>query len=334
MSPETEHDDAPPPPAGDEARVDAAVGAVLARAAAQEPPASASEPPAERQTTPFLVLQFFIFPMAIVAVCVAVFAIFGLIASEGKGPRDHLNELRRGGGMFNNKRWQAAFALAGALENQRDSVRSDASFAPELVAAFDESKQWDDALARRYLALALGRLGDARAVPALRRALQDPGAAADSATRIYAVWALGAIGDPAALPELLNAAAAEDAGLRKTGVYALGGFGDEASRAALARALDDGAEDVRWNAALALARRRDAAAAPVLAQMLDRAHLATVAGLSPEQADAAVSQAVAAAAVLGAPELRAALERVRDHDPQLKLRAAARRALEAPPARP
>ena len=42
----------------------------------------------ERQTTPFLVLQFFIFPMAIVAVCVAVFVIFGLVAGESKGPKD------------------------------------------------------------------------------------------------------------------------------------------------------------------------------------------------------------------------------------------------------
>ena len=43
-----------------------------------------------RQTTPFLVLQFFIFPMAIVAACVAVFVIFGLISSDAKTARDHL----------------------------------------------------------------------------------------------------------------------------------------------------------------------------------------------------------------------------------------------------
>lgn len=311
-------------------RVDAAVDAVVARVADGD---AGAEAPAERQTTPFLVLQFFVFPMAIVAVCVAVFALFGLIASEGQGPRDYLSELRRGGGMFNNKRWQAAFALAGALETQKESVRADPRFAEELVAAFEESKRWDDPLARRYLALALGRLGDRRAVPALRAAIQDPAAAGDSPTQIYAVWALGAIGDPAGLPELLAAAKAEDAGVRKTGVYALGAFGDQASRDVLAHALDDGVEDVRWNAALALARRRDPAAVPVLAQMLDRAHLATVTGLTAEQANAALGQAVGAAAVLEAPELRPALERVRDSDPDLKLRAAAARALESAPSR-
>jgi hypothetical protein len=67
-----------------------------------------SEEPPVRQTTPFLVLQFFIFPLSIVAVCVTVFVIFGLIASEGKGPRQYLDEVRTGSA---NRRWQAAFEL-------------------------------------------------------------------------------------------------------------------------------------------------------------------------------------------------------------------------------
>ena len=53
---------------------------------------SGAEPPAEeasaRQSTPFLVLQFFVFPMAIVAVSVAVFVVFGLIASASVGAFD------------------------------------------------------------------------------------------------------------------------------------------------------------------------------------------------------------------------------------------------------
>ena len=49
-----------------------------------------------RIPTPFLVLQFFIFPMAIVAVCVAVFVVFGLVASGPKDPRAILAEVRTG----------------------------------------------------------------------------------------------------------------------------------------------------------------------------------------------------------------------------------------------
>src|SRR5439155_1384828 len=181
-----------------------------------------------RQTTPFLVLQFFIFPMAIVAVCVTVFVIFVLIASEGKGAR-------------------------------------------------------------------------------------------------------GAIADAEAVPTLVRLAGSEDGGLRKAAVHALGSFPGEAPRAALAVALNDPVEDVRWNAAVGLARRRDAAAAPVLLQMMDRRHLATVADLTPDQREEAILQAVQAAAVVPDPELRAALEHLRDSDPNLRVREAARAELAGRP---
>src|SRR5712691_4962544 len=152
------------------------------------------EPPV-RQSTPFLVLQFFIFPLAIVAVCVTVFVIFGLIASEGKGPRQYLDEVRTGSA---NRRWQAAFELTKVLQAHKDPALKDPRFVDEAVRTFRESAS-DDPRVRRYLALALGRLGDRRAVPALLLAAKDSapdGAHPDPETQIYAVWALGAIGDP------------------------------------------------------------------------------------------------------------------------------------------
>ncbi|MBI3932720.1 MAG: HEAT repeat domain-containing protein [Acidobacteria bacterium] len=291
----------------------------------------------DRQSTPFLVLQFFIFPMAIVAVCVAVFVVFGLISAEGKNPRQHLAEVRAGGGLFNIKRWQAAFALANALEAERDLARKDPAFVDEVVALYEESKE-DDPLVRRYLALALGRLGDRRAVPVLTKTLDEGGRDTDSQTLIYAIWALGSIGDPASAPTLLRLAGSEDRGVRKTAVHALGVFPGEEPHAALARALDDAADDVRWNAAVALARRGDGRATPVLLQMMDRAHLSRVevpstAGterLAPDQVDAAVLQAVSSAPALSDPALRAALESLRAGDPSLKVREAARIALDSP----
>ena len=211
----------------------------------EEPPS-----PPERQTTPFLVLQFFIFPMAIVGVCVAVFVIFGMIAAEGKGARDYLAEIRTGSA---NRRWQAAFELSKVLQARKDKALADPAFADELVKVFEESKD-DDPRVRRYLALALGRLGNARAVPALLQAAKGSEAApADAETQIYAVWALGALRDPAAVPGLLELARAEDPGLRKAVVHALGSFTDAASGDALQAALSDPVEDVRWNAAVALA---------------------------------------------------------------------------------
>jgi hypothetical protein len=299
--------------------------------ASAEAQADAPEP-AVRQSTPFLVLQFFIFPLSIVAVCVTVFVIFGLIASEGKGPRQYLDEVRTGSA---NRRWQAAFELTKVLQARRDPALKDPRFVEEAVRTFDESAG-DDPRVRRYLALALGRLGDRRAVPALLKAARESapdGPHADAETQIYSVWALGAIGDPEAEPALAELARSEDPGVRKAAVHALGSLAGEDSRAALTRALDDRTEDVRWNAAIALARRRDPAAATVLLEMLDRAHLGQVPGMNDDRRlEETLLQAVEAAGVVPDPGLRAPLEALRDHDPSLKVREAARAALEGRPA--
>ena len=123
-------------------------------------------------------------------------------------------------------------------------------------------------------------------------------------------------------------AGSEDPGLRKAAVHALGSFPGDAARPALLTAVNDPVEDVRWNAAVALARRRDPAAAPVLLQMLDRRHLSTIADLTAEQREEAVLQATQAAGVVPDPALRSALEGLRDSDPSMKVRGAARAALE------
>jgi HEAT repeat protein len=283
------------------------------------------EPAPERQGTPFLVLQFFVFPLAIVASCVAVFVVFGLIAAEGKSAREYVQEVRSGGA---NRRWQAAFELSKLIQAKKDKQLEDPRFLPELLQLFEDAEK-DDPRVRRYLALALGRIGDARAVPALLKVVAQSGPDADSETLIYSIWALGALKDTAALPELRRLAAAEDAGVRKATVHALGALPGEAARERLVASLQDPVEDVRWNAALALARRGDATAAPVLRGMLDRRHLDDVAGLSPEQREEAMLAAVAAAAQLKDPELTSLLGELQRGDPNLRVRQAASSALAA-----
>jgi HEAT repeat protein len=281
---------------------------------------AAPEDAPTRQSTPFLVLQFFIFPLSIVAVCVAVFVVFGMIASEGKGARDHLADVRTGGA---NRRWQAAYELAKVLQAGRDPALKDPAFTGEVAAVF-EGASGDDPRVRRYLALALGRIGDARAVPALLKAVDDAGAGgtrSDPETQVYAVWALGVIGDAQAVPRLVELARGEDAGLRKAAVHALGAFPSEEAHAALRAALSDPVADVRWNAAIALARRRDPAAVPELLAMMDRAQLATVPGLTDEQRSDAMVQAVLAATALPDERLAEAMRGL-ESDPDLKVREA------------
>jgi hypothetical protein len=302
--------------------------------ATQSPTEPAAESPEEvRQSTPFLVLQFFIFPMAIVAVCVTVFVIFGLISSESRTPRQYLAEARAGGGMFNIKRWQAAHALAGVLQSPKDlaAARSDPKFAEEVLELYRSTSkaEGDDVLLRRYLTLVLGRLGDSRSLPDLHQAAAEDGG--DAQTRIYAIWSLGAIGDAEAVPELVRLSRHEDAGVRKTAVHALGVFASEEAQSALRQAIRDATEDVRWNAALALGHRGDTAAVPVLEQMLDRGHLeGAMPGVDPQQRDDVLVEATRAAATTPDSSLRPPLEKLRDDDPSLAVREAARVALDRP----
>ena len=296
----------------------------------QPPPADNAEAGPERQSTPFLVLQFFIFPMAIVAVCVAVFVVFGLIAAEGKSAREYVGEVRSGGA---NRRWQAAFELSKVIQAKKDPALHDPKFVDELVTLFDDARK-DDPRVRRYLALALGRLGDARAVPGLVRCVETTGPDADPETLIYSIWALGAIADPRAVPPLARLAQAEDPGLRKAAVHALGAIRSPEVTPALVTALQDSATDVRWNAALALARRGDPAAAPVLAGMLDRAALESAKDLSPEQREEALLAAVVAAASLKDADLMASVRTLAERDPSLKVREAAAAALRIRPVPP
>ena len=207
----------------------------------------------ERQTTPFLVLQFFVFPMAIVAACVTVFVVFGLIASEGKDAEGYLRDVRSGG---TNRRWQAAFELSRLLQAGKDPFLQDPEFVAQALSLFEDAKD-DDPRVRRYLAVTLGRLQSPEAVDALVEAAGQQG---DDQTRIFAIWALGAIGDAGAVPTLTKLAGDPDAGLRKAAIHALGAIEDPQAESVLLAALDDGSEDVRWNAALAVARRRDPAA--------------------------------------------------------------------------
>jgi HEAT repeat protein len=214
--------------------------------------------------TPALAVQFFLIPLAVVAITIGVYIGFRSLLADARSPQDYLVEIQRGG---SDRRWPAAYELSRLMADPK--VRADRTLAPALVKAFQESK--GDAQVRRYLALAIGRLDPplpADAIADLTHALDDP----DSETHISVIWALGSSGDPAVVPRLIPLFTAPDvdAGIRKMVVYALGALPGDAQIPTLRTALQDSIADVRWNAAVALARHGNHDGVAVIKQMLDR----------------------------------------------------------------
>ena len=216
--------------------------------------------------TPALAVQFFLIPLAVVAVTVLVYMGFRSMLADDRTAEDYLSEIRNGG---TDRRWPAAYEMSRLMADPK--VRADRRLGPALVRAFEASRD-DDPRVRRYLALALGRLDPplpADAVADLTKALDDP----DSEARISAIWALGSSGDTSVVSRLQPLYASSDPGIRKIVVYALGALPGEAQVLTLRTALLDSIADVRWNAAVALARHGSHEGVPVLRQMLDRSYV-------------------------------------------------------------
>jgi hypothetical protein len=267
-----------------------------------------------------LVAQFFVVPVVIVALCVGIFLLFGLITGESRGARDYLDEVKAGSG---NRRWQAAFELSKFVGDKRAKV--DPRFGRDLAGVFRGAKE--DPKVRQYLALAMGRLGDPVAVDTLVGAVSDR----DPDTRLYVVWSLGQLRDARALEPLLAVVEGNDPNLRKMAIYSLGMIGDARAVAPLKAALNDPRHDIRWNSALALARLRDPSGIDTLHQMLDRRALAALPEATEPQRSEAIINAARAVGLLKDVSARPLLEAVRDTDPDVKARSAAISALKEIP---
>ena len=276
--------------------------------------------------TPALAVQFFLIPLAVVAVTVLVYVGFRSIFTDDRTVQDYLSEIRNGG---TDRRWPAAYEMSRLMADPK--VRADRTLGPALVRAFEASKD-DDPRVRRYLALALGRLDPplpAEAVADLTKVLDDP----DSEARISAIWALGSSGDGSVAPRLQPLYASSDAGIRKMVVYALGALPGEAQILTLRTALQDSVADVRWNAAVALARHGSHEGVPVLRQMLDRSYVEQAVKRDVRQdedqdpiADVMIA-GLRAAAALRDETLKGSIASLSRQDSSMKVRQAAMEAL-------
>lgn len=270
-----------------------------------------------------LVVRFFLLPLLVVGTAVGIFLVFSLMTFERRSPRDYLAEVKGGSA---GRRWQAAFELSRRIGSMKPGPERDA-IATESLRLFQtlSPTREEDVKVRRYLVLALGKLGDRSAVPALLTATKDP----DPETRLYSVWALGMLGDPRAVDAILEASHSEDSGMRKMAAYVAGKLGDRRVVARLQVLLEDRVPDVRWNAAIALATLGDGSGIAVLRSIVDRETLARQATLSGDQAETAMVNALKALAMLRDEGTLPLLEKVAREDPNLRVRDAARRAIEA-----
>lgn len=274
-----------------------------------------------------VVSQFFIVPLALVAVLVSVFFGLQVLRSRHPDPRATLRHLK-GPSRFllpwagDPKRWQSGYDLSLAV--RAGGSEGGTALAPDMAAAFREAGA--DPNLRRYLALALGRSGDTRAVPALREGIRDP----DGTTRLYCAWGLMRIADPTSFPDLRAAAGDRDEAVRTMAVFALGEMEDRGGAAALEAALRDESLSVRWNAALSLARLGNDSGESVLIGVLEGKERA-----KDEQANASARlNAVRGLALLRDDPARAALRRAAESGAGDEVSATARLALESIDAKP
>lgn len=279
-----------------------------------DPQASADVPKESSRT---ILFQFVFFPLGVVLIGVAVFFLFGRLASEEHSVPDYVQQISSGS---RTERKQAAFELAKALK--RGEAKRYPNLQQQVIELYQRSKS-DDPMVRRYLTVVLGDLHDRKATPLLLDALADP----DAETRIYALWSLGELRDPAALPALTKAAADDDSGIRKMAVYALGELHAPEAVPALVTALADPVADVRFNAAMALSRYEDPRAVGVLREMLDRPRLNRVQGMRDDQKEDTMIEAMAAYARLAPADARPLLQQLAASDPSLRVRGAAKGAL-------
>ena len=266
-------------------------------------------------------LGFFILPMLLVFGAIGVFLLFGLIAHEDKSVDEYLAEVT-GGGI--NEPWQGAFGLANKLA-QDESLYRDPGIARRIAAALGHPSAQAPRV-RTFLLLALGSVGHESSIPVVVEYLDDPNAD----VRLNAIVAISNIGVPAAIataPHVAERLKDDDETVRGYSAYVLGTLKNGQVIKPLEVALNDPVGQVRWNAAVALARLGTDTGRAELHRMIDRDYLMAIDELNLQQQQDAMIAAIQAFAMIGIDSALGELTGVRDNDPDLRVREAARAAL-------
>src|SRR5688572_30231588 len=114
-----------------------------------------------------ILFQFVLFPLGIVAIAVAIFFLFGKLASDEQTIPEYLNEVRSGG---RRERWQAAYQLSQLINV--GGAKKYPNLVHDIARVYEDSKT-DDPRIRQYLSMVLGNLGDRRETQLLVDALSE-----------------------------------------------------------------------------------------------------------------------------------------------------------------
>jgi len=272
-----------------------------------------------KKPTSLLIAQFFLVPLIIIAICVGISLLFGYLTYEQKTPQEYLNDVRTGSELC--CRWQSAYELSNIISSQKEKLRN-TDFVNDLIKVYQGSRDGDPRV-RRYLALTMGHLGDARAVPVLIEGLSDN----DSENQMNNLLALGTIADKSATPAVVQRLSSNDPAIRKMSAFVLSAIKDPAATHDLEIALNDTNDEVRWYAAIALAQINDPAGADVLMKLIDRSYLDALQGFTSEQKDQLLINAVKCLGLLKFQPAKDRILALSQTDPDLGVRDASLEAL-------
>jgi HEAT repeat protein len=137
---------------------------------------------------------------------------------------------------------RALTRLMGRLDLRDDIIEALVHHGSTTVELLIAQLSAEDLEVRRSAAVALGRIGDARATSALVQTLNDESLAIEAAT------ALGQIGDPEAVDGLLNLIGSSDAAVRQAAVSALNSLAAPSIATHISPLLHDADPNVRESA--------------------------------------------------------------------------------------
>ena len=202
-------------------------------------------------------------------------------------------------------------------------VPKDEMFVNEMISTFKYSSSDRDARIQQYLAIAMGATKDKRYTQTLIDAIEG----SDEGVIQACAFALGNIGTIDAIDPLEKLLNNSEPQIRLHAVIALGKIGEPSTVPILKKMLSDSEPNVRWDASIALAKQKDSSGRSILLDLLDRKYLNSFPNIDEKEKVQVILVAISVAHFIQNQELKTVLVNIRENDENLKIREAARIAL-------